>query len=306
MSKYFVIVNPNAGGGKAAKDWPLIQSLFTQKGLDIEVIFTKKRRHAMRLASDFISKGYRNFIVVGGDGTVNEVVNGMMAFPQFLHEMKLGVIMIGTGNDWGKMFDIPTEYFEAVDIIYNGKIFQQDVGRVTYHLRDWKIQRYFVNMAGLGFDAKVVENANKSKDKGKSSQFSYLITLFKTLMKYKPLDINIKIEGRPIHGSKLFTMSIGIGKYSGGGMMQVPQAIADDGLFDIMIVNNIGKAKIIRKIMKLYDGSIESLDEVAMHRAANLSIESKDCVMLEVDGESLGHGPFEFSIAEHKLNIIVG
>lgn len=306
QEKHLVIVNPNAGGGLGRKDWPEIEEFLNKAGINYKTVFTKYHRHAIQLASENADKGFRKFIAVGGDGTINEVVNGMMSRLSFVEEMQLGVIMVGTGNDWGKMFNIPNDYSESIQLIINGNTFLQDVGKVSYFLRDEKHYRYFINMAGLGFDAKVVESANKSKDKGKSSKFSYLITLFKTLMKYKPMHIDVHIEGKPLEGSRLFTMSIGIGKYSGGGMIQVPNAIADDGLFDIMIVNHIRKSKIIRKINKLYDGNIKMLKEVNMHRGHHLSVESKDGVLLEVDGESLGHGPFEFSIMDQKLNVIVG
>lgn len=303
---YLVIVNPNAGGGLGAKDWPIIEKLLIESGINFQAVFTQYRRHAIKIVSEYVQKGYTKFIAVGGDGTLNEVVNGMMTHKDGIGELTLGVVMIGTGNDWGKMFNIPKDYTAAIQLITANNIFCQDVGKVSFFLGEKQYERYFINLAGLGFDARVVESANKSKDKGKSSKFSYLFTLFKTLMKYKSLDINVNIEGRPLVGSKLFTMSIGIGKYSGGGMMQVPNALADDGLFDIMIVNHISKGKIIRKIKKLYDGSIEGLKEVDMHRGQHLRIESKDMVMLEVDGESLGHGPFEFMIVDKKLNVIVG
>jgi YegS/Rv2252/BmrU family lipid kinase len=303
---WIIIVNPHAGGNKGGLDFPAIEKIIQSRNFDYEILYTSKRRHAMVLTREMVRKGYRKFIAVGGDGTVNEVVNGLMADPSLVAETVLGVIMIGTGNDWGKMFDIPTSYSAAIDVIEAHKTFQQDVGKVCFYLGDRQYTRYFINMAGLGFDAKVAEKVNEQKRQGKSSQFSYLSALFRTLVKYKPLDINISIEGRPMRNNRLFTMSIGICKYSGGGMMQVPDAIADDGLFDVMIVGNIRKTKIVRKIKKLYDGSIGSLKEVGMHRAKSLDIDASGEVMLEVDGESLGHGPFEFSIAEQKLKIIVG
>lgn len=304
--KLALIVNPHAGGTKCANDWPAIEAVFHKSEINFDAFFTQCRRHAMVLTRELVRKGYRHFVAVGGDGTVNEVVNGLMADQQLLPELSMGAIMVGTGNDWGKMFDIPDNYEEAVKIIKRRKCFNQDVGKVTFFLKDRMYVRYFINMAGLGFDAKVVEKVNEQKRKGKSSRFSYLSSLFSTLVKYKPMDINISIEGRPLLNNRLFTMSIGIGKYCGGGMMQVPAAIADDGLFDIMIISHIRKSKVLRKVKKLYDGSIASLQEVDMHRAKHLSIEAPGKVMLEVDGESLGHGPFEFSIANQKLKIIVG
>ena len=303
--EYLVVVNPNAGGGLGKKDWPKIEILLKSKNLSYYPVFTQYRHHAIKLTEDYISRGYRKIIVVGGDGTINEVVNGIIATPDIVENISFGVIMIGTGNDWGRMFDIPYEYEAALNLIITGKKFRQDVGCVSYYLGKKKNRRYFINTAGIGFDTMVVKNANISKDKGKSGKFSYLITLFKTLMRYKTLDVKIAVEGRELKGSRLFTMSIGIGKFSGGGMQQVPNAVIDDGLFDIMLVNKIRKSKIVYKIKKLYDGNIHKIKEVNLFQGQNLVVDSKDKVLLEVDGESLGHTPFEFEIIEQKLNVIV-
>ncbi|MBN2746412.1 MAG: diacylglycerol kinase family lipid kinase [Bacteroidales bacterium] len=305
-NRYAVVYNPNACGGLGKDVLPQISAIMEKYGLLFDLFITHRRRHAMVIVRQNIRDGYRNFIAVGGDGTINEVVNGMMSQKKLLPEMKLGVVMVGTGNDWGKMFNIPDNYDAAIQIIKNNNIFRQDVGKVTFFLGERLYSRYFINVAGLGFDAKVVQSVNRKKDKKKASKLSYLTSLFTSLMKYKALDINVSIEGKPFANNKLFTMSIGIGKYSGGGMMQVPDAIADDGLFDIMMVSNISKFKIIRKVTKLYDGTIATLKEVIMSRGKQLSVHSKDMIMLEVDGESLGHGPFEFTIEKEKLNVIVG
>ncbi|OIP00759.1 MAG: hypothetical protein AUJ98_06465 [Bacteroidetes bacterium CG2_30_33_31] len=302
---YLVIVNPNAGGRQGKKDWPKIEAMIIDAGLKYKKVLTEYRHHAIKLTKMYVAQGYRKLICVGGDGTINEVVNGIMTSKANLQEVSFGVIMIGTGNDWGRMFDIPTDYKKALKVIIDAKKFQQDVGRVTYFLGKEIKERFFINAAGIGFDAMVVQNANTKKDKGKSGKFSYLITLFKTLMKYKNLNINVTIEDRQLVGSELFTMGIGIGRFSGGGMQQVPKAVADDGLFDIMLVNNISKAKIIYKIKKLYNGEILDLKEVNMFKAKSLVVSSTDKVMLEVDGESLGHSPFTFEIIPERLNVIV-
>jgi len=305
VKDYLIVVNPNAGGGQGQRDWPKIESLIKDKKLNYLAIFTQYRHHAIKLTEEHIRQGYRKIIVVGGDGTINEVVNGIFAQKEAIEAISFGVIMMGTGNDWGRMFDIPNDYEAALNLIINGKEFQQDVGRVSYFLGQKKRFRYFINTAGIGFDAMVVKNANISKDKGKSGKFSYLLTLFKTLMRYKTLDVKVVVEGRELTGSKLFTMSVGIGKFSGGGMQQVPNAVIDDGLFDIMLVNKIRKSKIVYKIKNLYDGNIHKIKEVNMFQGQNLKVDSKDKVMLEVDGESLGHVPFEFEVIDQKLKVIV-
>ncbi len=305
MEKYFVVVNPNAGNKRGGKDWPQIQALLNEYGIEHDFYFTKYRHDAIITVNRKVLEGFTKFIAVGGDGTINEVVNGIFYSGKKLPSTEVGAIMIGTGNDWGRMFNIPSDYRKAVETLRKGVVFSQDVGKVTYHLAKKMHSRFFINTAGLGFDALVVKNTNKSKDKGSSNKFSYLTTLFTTLMSYRKLDINIKIDELHMPGKELFTMSIGIGKFSGGGMMQVPEALANDGLFDVMLVNKISKFKIIRKIKTLYNGKIGTLPEVSLLKANKIVVDSKEKVLLQVDGESLGHNPFEFEIIDQKLNIIV-
>ena len=305
--KYLVVVNPNAGGRKAERDWPRIESLLHSRQLDFDMVKTKYRHHAIRLVAEMIEQeNYRKIIAVGGDGTVNEVVNGIFGQQSVAsREISLGVIMIGTGNDWGKMFDIPQDYAESIDLIVKGKTFVQDVGYATYFLNDEQHKRYFINAAGLGFDAMVTDATNRDKDAGKSSTFSYFKSLLGSLFRYKPVEVRIKIDNREILNGKLFTLSLAIGKYTGGGMQQNPGAIPDDGLFDLMLVDRIAKTKLIRKIKKLYDGSINDIKEVQSYRLGSMQVESDYKLMLEVDGENLGHAPFSFGIIPESLQVFV-
>ena len=307
QEKYLVIVNPNAGGRKAEKDWPQIEAILKKQTFEIEVIETKYRHHAISIVADKITNDhYRNIIVVGGDGTVNEVVNGIFAQNEVpTMDIRMGVVMIGTGNDWGKMFDIPNDYEEAIALISAKNTFVQDVGHVSYFVGKEEKTRYFINCAGLGFDALVTETTNKSKDAGKSSTLSYFKSLIGSLFRYKPIDVRVHIDNREILDGKLFTLSLGIGKYTGGGMQQNPDAVADDGLFDLMLVDNIAKTKLIRKIKKLYDGSIKEIKEVQSFRLNNMKVESDHKLMLEVDGESLGHAPFTFGLIPESLQVII-
>ncbi|MCK5857422.1 MAG: diacylglycerol kinase family lipid kinase [Bacteroidales bacterium] len=305
--KYLVIVNPNAGGGKVTKDWPSIEQLLKKANLDYEVFFTEYRHQAIKVVAEKIKQShFRKIIVVGGDGTVNEVVNGI--FKQDIvptKEIILGVVMVGTGNDWGRMFDIPSDYAEAISLIKNGNSFIQDVGHVAYYLGAKQKTRYFINCAGLGFDALVTETTNKNKETGKSSTLSYFQSLLGSLFRYKPIPVKVHIDNREILNGNLFTLSLGIGKYTGGGMQQNPNAVADDGLFDLMLVDKIAKTKLIRKIKKLYDGSINDINEVQSYQVHNMRVESDHKLMLEVDGESLGHAPFTFGIIPESLQVII-
>ena len=304
--EYIAIVNPNAGGRKCARDWPEIEGFLRSAELPFIAVFTEKPKDAISFSKRFIKEGYRKFIAVGGDGTINEVVNGIFKqkdVPQ--HEVSLGVVMVGTGNDWGKMFDIPSDYASAVEVIQQNKLFLQDVGKVNYRNGIKFSSRYFVNVAGLGFDAKVAQKTNQAKNEGKSSKLSYFRALLSSLVKYKSVDVNIEIDDKTGFNGDLFSMSVGIGKFSGGGMMQTPDAVVNDGLFDLTIIKDISKMKVIRSVKKLYNGKIHSVKETEAFRAQKLKIDSKAELFLEVDGESLGKAPFVFEIYPEQLQVVV-
>ncbi len=301
-----MIVNPHSSGSKAIKLWPIIKENLEKERFDFEYEFTKGRMDAYYLTIKAIKDRYRKIIGVGGDGTINEIINGIFnqnfANPE---DIIIGVIPTGTGNDWGKTIGIPNNYFQAIEVIKNGKIIEQDVGKVLYYENNEEKRRYFVNIAGMFFDAVVTKNTNISKDKNKSGTFSYLLNLITSLFKYKPQKAKIIIDGEIIN-EKIFTMAVGICKYSGGGMMMLPDAIYNDGYFDITLIKDVPKMQVIRNIKKIFDGSFVNLKWVKQFRGKNIEIESKEKIYLEVDGENLGHTPFKFSIIEKSLNVFGG
>ncbi len=299
-----MVVNPAAGGGKAGKDWPKIEKLLIKHGVMHDPVFTNRRLHAMVLARQKIEQGYSRIIVVGGDGTMNEVINGVFAQKQMpTAEVMMGMIPVGTGNDWGKMFHIPAEYEAAIETIKNQKTFVQDAGVVTYYKHNKSWQRYFINIAGMGFDAKVVARSNSLKDRGKSSPGLYLATLFTSLLGYRSIRAKIEIDGNAFK-RKVFSMNVGIGKYNGGGMMQVPHAIADDGLYSITLIKRMGKLNVIANIRKLYNGKITTHSRVEAYTGKVINVDSPSLLLLETDGETLGHSPMEFQIIPRSVKVI--
>ncbi|MCD6565837.1 MAG: diacylglycerol kinase family lipid kinase [Bacteroidales bacterium] len=304
--KYLVIVNPNAGKCKGKKDWEKISGLLKKEGFVFEPVFTKQRHHAVELSRENIEKGYRKIIVVGGDGTMNEVVNGVFGQKKVpVSEIILGMITVGTGNDWGRMFDIPVNYTEAVSTIKKGTTFMQDAGLVKYYTGEKRESRYFINIAGLGFDALVVEKTNRQKDRGRKGVLLYFWNILANLIYYKFTITEITVDGQHVK-NETFTISIGIGKYTGGGMMQTPNAIPDDGLFDLTVIKKMRKGEIIRSLKRLYDGTILDHPKVESYTAKKITINSEPEIHLEVDGESLGHSPIEFDIVPRSVQIITG
>lgn len=305
--EWFVIVNPNAGKRKGEKDWLEIASHLTAAGIAYTNVFTEHRGHGVVLSRKYIENGYRNIIVVGGDGTLNEVVNGIFTQTRVpSNEITLAMIPVGTGNDWCRMFNIPNDYKQAVKLITQHKIFVQDTGTIKYISTEGDEKtRYFINMAGMGFDALVAKKTNRQKDLGKSNPLSYVVNILSSLFLYTSTKVTILLDNEKI-ASDIFSMSVGICQYNGGGMKQAPQALPDDGLFDLTLIKPIGKFKIIRNIIKLFDGSFTRLPEVSTYRSSKIIIHSDPPMYLEADGESLGHTPFVYNILPQTLNVVSG
>lgn len=305
--EWFVIVNPNAGKRKGEKDWLEIAAQLTAAKIEFVNVFTEHRGHAVVLTRKYIENGYRNIIVVGGDGTLNEVVNGIFAQAHVpTDRIILAMIPVGTGNDWCRMFNIPSDYKQAIQLITNRKIFIQDTGTIKYVSSEGHEKtRYFINMAGMGFDALVAKKTNNQKDLGKSNPMSYVVNILSSLFLYTSTKVSILLDNEKIT-SDIFSMSIGICQYNGGGMKQTPDALPDDGLFDMTLIKPIGKFKIIRNIIKLFDGSFTRLPEVSTYRSSKIIIHSEPPMFMEADGESLGHTPFVFNILPQSLYVVSG
>lgn len=303
---WMVIVNPNAGNGKGKKDWDQISSLLNSENIPFNVEFTGKKGHAINITLNAIKLGFRRIITVGGDGTLNEVLNGV-----FLNkicpttDIVLSLIPVGTGNDWGRMFGIPLDYKKAIKIISGNRLMSHDVGVISYYNGEEKDQRYFINIAGLGFESVVVKKTNIQKDKGRGGKLIYFYNLLTSLLFYNNTKAEIEIDGEVTHAN-VFSVNVGNGRYCGGGMRQTPDALPDDGLLDLTVINGMGKIEIIRNLGILYDGTILSHPKIKGYKCRNIRITSENMMYAEADGESLGHTPAEFSIIPMAINIIYG
>jgi YegS/Rv2252/BmrU family lipid kinase len=305
-SPYLVIINPNAGKRRGERDWPVISGLLKNSGISFTHLFTLKRFDALDFAKQGVEKGIRNIIVVGGDGTLNEAVNGI--FSQSVvppNEVTMAMIPIGTGNDWGKMYRLPKYYSSVVQMITERHTFLQDVGIAVFHEDGSRKERHFINIAGIGYDAFVTFDTNRKKEMGGGGKIAYMLSLLGSLMKYSHQNISVMADGQFLFTGELYSANIGICKFNGGGMMQVPYAISDDGLFDITIFRRMNKLTVIRNVKRLFDGSFVRMKQVSTHRAASVSISSNEKVLLEVDGESIGTVPVEFRILHKALKVVV-
>ena len=306
-NKWFVIVNPKAGSGRCTRDWPEIKRLLDDYFV-FEFVFTEKPKHAIDIVKEAVESGFRKIISVGGDGTLNEVVNGLLLFhKEKLNEITLGVITVGTGNDWGRTHKMPESYPEMIEVINKRNIFLHDVGKAKYRYAGDEESRYFLNIAGMGFDALVAKKVNVLKKKGYGGVIVYMVSLLSSLISFKTTRINISTDEEVIYNDDTFLVAIGICKYNGGGMMIIPDAKPDDGFFDMTIISKVSKMKVVANIKNVFDGTFVKLKEVKRFRAKRFTVKSEppNSLHLETDGESLGLSPIDFEVLPKALKIIV-
>jgi len=302
-SSWYTIINPTSGNGKSLKNLTLIKSLFDKYELNVDIVVTKYIHHEKILIRDAIKQGFTKFICIGGDGTLHHMVNGIMS--QNLIEsnrVKIGVIPVGTGNDWVKTYKIPKNIERSIQIIKNNKTIYQDIGHVQF-LKDKK-EYYFNNIAGTGFDAFVVNKINNIKKLG---SLAYLIGGLSGFLSYKKNKVKIKINGSTAN-SKIFMISIGLCQFSGGGMQLTDFKNHKNGLFDITIIKNITFIKVLLNINKLYNSKLFKLKEVETYQSNSIKIDlgtKERTIFIQADGELLGSGNVNIRCLKKGIQFVV-
>ncbi|MBI5915389.1 MAG: diacylglycerol kinase family lipid kinase [Bacteroidetes bacterium] len=299
------IVNPMGGGGAVRKRWPKIEALLRASGIAFDAVFTERKYHAAELALQAIAEGRRHLVAVGGDGTAHEVVNGILrqtTCPS--EEVTFTLLPVGTGNDWVKTHRIPKNPKHWVEFLKNGTTAFQDVGWLTYHENGREQKRYFINVAGLSYDAYVAKRAEAYKMQLSSTIF-YLFLIFRCLFEFRVPRIRVVFDGKTVE-KLLYTINIGICRYSGGGLQLVPQAIPDDGKLALTLAGHISKLGVLLITPFFYSGKIGWHPKVSMFQVEEILVESADsqAVLVEADGEFLGEGPAKAGVLNGKLKVL--
>lgn len=302
---WYVIVNPAADSDKGLKHWQEIEALLYKMEVPFVSQLTDKKGHAIEITREAIKEGYRKIFAVGGDGTINEVVNGILTqdiCPST--DVLVTLASMGTGNDWIKTMGIPDKFLEATRLLKEGtKIQTIDAGLVKYHEGTAQKQRYFVNVAGMAYDAYVTKDANENAlFKGK---LQYIISVLKGLTSYKSTHVTATIDGK-VYEDTMFCLNVGICRFAGGGMMIVPQAVPDDGQFHVTLIKDLSKLQVVFNIVHLFKGTFIQHPKVEHFPAKAIHVESDKPIYVEVEGEVLGHTPFDYEILPGAIKVLVG
>lgn len=304
--RWFIIINPAACNGALGKKRSRLVPLLQRHLLSCKIAFTRHEGHAIQLAGQAIKQGYRKIIGVGGDGTNNEVINGIFQQKDVdTGQITYALLPLGTGNDWRKAYGIPRKINNWLEMISNGNITLQDVGKVSYYKNGRQEQRFFANVAGLAYDAFVTRYASKYKSWIVHKIFYHFLVL-RCLFKYKLTKARISFDGTTVE-DYVYTINAGICKYSGGGMQIVPHAIPDDGYFALTIAKRLTKLDVILNTFRFYNGTIGRHPKIDTFQVKQLRIEAigEHPTLLETDGEFLGETPVEFEMLEKALKIVV-
>ena len=306
MSKntWCLILNPFAGRGLTSREWPVIQNLLEEAGIPFQMIQTEASGHAISIVQEKIQKGFRQFMAIGGDGTLHECVNGIFKQNEVPpHEIMLGIIPIGTGNDWIRTKSYPKSIAKIVQAMLMHKSEMIDIGVCHFDESDNGKKRYFINVLGLAYDAFVVKYVQEHPPKY-LGKLVYLWYALACLWRYPAVSALICTEEICIENA-FITIHIGIGKYAGGGMKVLPHAGKNEGKLAVMAAENMPKWKILLNMWRFYIGDIRELKQVRSFMAESVEVKPENGnILVEADGELIGMAPVKVSIIPSAIQTL--
>ena len=294
-----VIVNPASAGGSTGDTWPQIASDLRSQFGPFRAVFTSKRGDAAALAGDAARKGAKFIIACGGDGTVSEVANGILASGR---DVELGILPSGTGGDFRRTLEMPSQSRAAARALSTGRTVKIDVGRVSFiDQHGDEAMRYFVGVASCGMSTKVIERV-------KTDGISFAASLLQTAIRTEPTRLMVQLDDSSERHLVVLNLCIANARYFGGGMKIAPDAKLTDGKFDVVGIGDLSAWKIFTSAPRVYTGSHLSMPEVSHALARKIVVrphDRKSEVALEVDGELPGRLPATFQIVPEALRVRV-
>jgi len=307
---WYFIVNPRAGSGKTMSQWVPAEKKLQSLGVPFVTAMTDHKSHATQLARVAAASGYRKIAAVGGDGSLHEVLEGIAlwcdetATPT--EDFTIGVMPIGSGNDWLKSLGVPHEIDKVTELIHSGSTGWMDVVKVQSS--GGKVN-YMANVGGTGFDSHVCSRVNLQKERGKRSNLIYLDGLRYTIFHLSPINLQVIADGAVVFEGSCYSIALGNGPYSGGGMRQVPLAVIDDGLLDYMVVPKAPLSTLVKEIPRLFGGTVHESHLVVTGQCSSLQIvplDAESADIFELDGEVLGNLPLSINMEPRKIKVVKG
>ena len=304
--KTTVIVNPCAGNGRTAKIWPNIESALKQSIGSFQTEETSCQGDAILLTRQALDAGATRIVAIGGDGHLNEVLNGFIENDVQLNpQASLSFVMSGTGCDFQRSLGMSGKWQAAVEKLKDAQIRQIDVGKVSYTAPDKTRKiRYFDNIASFGLSGAVdhyIDNSKLGKYLGGTMLF--LWATIKTVFTHPNQTIRYSIDDGPQEGIRTRLGLLANGRFFGGGMHAAPEAELDDGLLDLLMLKEISLAKFLRHLPKIYKGTHLKLPEIFYQKVRKFTAQSSEQVILDIDGESPGYLEATFEILPKILKM---
>jgi diacylglycerol kinase (ATP) len=296
------LVNPASGNGATGKRWPELAHRAEMLGLTGDALFSERPGHLIELARQAADDGADLLVAVGGDGTLNETVNGMLSASRV---PELATIPLGTGMDFVRTHGIPNEFDDAVRTAVTGTGKVIDAGRVTYRAWDGTEQvRFYANVGSVGMSGAVAQRAN-GMSKALGGKVTFFVALTQVFLRWKNTEVTVELADGETHTGRMHDVIVANGQWHGGAMWLAPEASAEDGLFDVVLIGDVTKLDFITTAPKLYRGKHLSHPKVDLLRSSRVHVDAAEHLPIELDGEQVGTTPVTFEIVPGALRVRV-
>lgn len=305
FSKIAFIVNPHAGNGSTGSNWSYIEAVARDRLGHFETYMTQKPGDAVMFAKDAVAKDAGLLVCVGGDGTLNEVINGIMMHEESIRStVTLGFIPNGTGCDFVRTLPIPQNIEHAIDAIAGGIVRTIDLGRLSFHdHRGHECGRYFHNITSFGLGGDVAQRVNRTT-KALGPFISFMWATLISIFLYGKKQIRIRIDNGFEQEFTVWNVAVANGRYHGGGMWVAPDASVYDGLLNVTVIGDLTLPEVFLNLPNLYNGRIYDIDKVVTLTGKKIEAVSDQPALLDVDGEQPGMMPIVIHVVPGALKII--
>lgn len=282
----YFIVNPHAAHGLVGKKWSTILKYLKAQGIEVNAQLTRRRWHAYYIAQDAVKRGAQLIVSVGGEGTFNEIVNGILSCTTETRNLpELAIMPIGTGTDLVRILKIPNDYRKALDVINNGRTILMDIGKIVFRTGNKVWQRYFANAFDVGLGGNVARIAN-NMPKNLGGFLIFLLSSLAALISFKRNKLKVWIDKNYVDDGLMTIVGALNGQYFGGGMHVAPMASVDDGILEFMYVKDTNIFKFIAHVLaKVYTAEHMQYQNVYHYRGKELKIECDKVCLMDIDGE---------------------